>query len=66
MGWVALAYGVIWLGLAGYVVRLALATRRLEEEVGRLSSMLPEEEATVSDAARDARRGAASRQEGGD
>ncbi|MBX5464625.1 MAG: CcmD family protein [Clostridia bacterium] len=44
MGWVALAYGVIWLGLAAYGLRLAAATRRLEREVERLAERLPEEE----------------------
>jgi CcmD family protein len=54
VGWVALAYGVIWLGLAAYGLRLAAATRRLEREVERLAERLPEGERAGEDGATEA------------
>ncbi|MDI3316375.1 MAG: CcmD family protein [Bacillota bacterium] len=66
MAWVALAYGLIWLGLAAYIVRLAVATRRLEGEVRRLESTLPEEPASAPVSGEGGGRGPARRQEGSD
>jgi len=38
--YVALAYGVIWLGLLGYLIRLSLRQDRLRGEIRFLQQML--------------------------
>ena len=38
--YVALAYGVIWLGLLGYLLRLSLRQEHLRREVRLLEQML--------------------------
>jgi CcmD family protein len=47
--YLALAYGVIWLGLVGYVFRLAARTETLGREVDLLRGILQEEEAVVGE-----------------
>ncbi len=47
--YLALAYGVIWLGLVGYVFRLAARTETLSREVDLLRGILQEEEAVVGE-----------------
>jgi len=42
--YVALAYGVIWLGLLGYLLRLSLRQEHLRREVRLLEQMLRAEE----------------------
>lgn len=43
--YLALAYGVIWLGLVGYVFRLAARAESLSREVNLLRDMLQKDEA---------------------
>ncbi len=47
--YLALAYGVIWLGLVGYVFRLAGRAESLSREVNLLRGMLQTEEAAVGE-----------------
>ena len=47
--YLALAYGVIWLGLVGYVFRLAARTESLSREVDLLRGMLQAEEAVAGE-----------------
>ncbi len=47
--YVALAYGVIWLGLVGYLFRLAARAESLSREVDLLRGMLQKEEAAVGE-----------------
>ncbi len=47
--YLALAYGVIWLGLVGYVFRLAARTESLSREVDLLRGILQAEEAVVGE-----------------
>jgi CcmD family protein len=47
--YLALAYGVIWLGLVAYLFRLAARAETLSQEVNLLKSMLQAEEATVGE-----------------
>jgi len=47
--YLALAYGVIWLGLVGYVFRLAARTESLGREVDLLRGILQTEEAVVGE-----------------
>lgn len=43
--YLALAYGVIWLGLVGYLLRLAARAESLSREVSLLRGMLQADEA---------------------
>jgi CcmD family protein len=45
--YLALAYGVIWLGLVGYLFRLAVRAQSLTREVHLLREMLQIDEAAV-------------------
>jgi CcmD family protein len=47
--YLALAYGVIWLGLVGYVFRLAARAESLGREVDLLRGMLQPDEAVVGE-----------------
>ena len=47
--YVALAYGVIWLGLLGYLLRLSLRQEHLRREVRLLEQMLQEEESAIEE-----------------
>ena len=47
--YLALAYGVIWLGLVGYVFRLAARAESLSREVDLLRGILQAEEAVVGE-----------------
>ena len=47
--YLALAYGVIWLGLVGYVFRLAARAESLSREVDLLRDILQAEEALVGE-----------------
>ena len=47
--YLALAYGVIWLGLVAYLFRLAARAESLSREVNLLKSILQVEEATVGE-----------------
>jgi CcmD family protein len=47
--YLALAYGVIWLGLVGYVFRLAARAESLSREVDLLRGMLQTEEAAAGE-----------------
>lgn len=46
--YLALAYGVIWLGLVGYVFRLASRAEGLSREVNLLRGMLQPDEAAAA------------------
>ena len=48
--YVALAYGVIWLGLLGYLIRLSLRQDRLRSEIRFLEQMLGDPKATAEEA----------------
>lgn len=47
--YLALAYGVIWLGLVGYVFRLAARAESLSREVDLLRGMLQPDEALAGE-----------------
>ncbi len=47
--YLALAYGVIWLGLVGYVFRLAGRAESLSREVNLLRDMLQPDEAPAGE-----------------
>jgi len=47
--YVALAYGVIWLGLLGYLLRLSLRQEHLRREVRLLEQMLQGEESPIEE-----------------
>ena len=47
--YLALAYGVIWLGLVGYVFRLAARAESLSREVDLLRDMLQPDEALAGE-----------------
>lgn len=47
--YLALAYGVIWLGLVGYLFRLAVRAQSLTREVHLLREMLQADEAAVGE-----------------
>jgi CcmD family protein len=47
--YLALAYGVIWLGLVGYLFRLAVRAQSLSREVDLLRDILQAEEAAAGE-----------------
>jgi len=47
--YVALAYGVIWLGLLGYLLRLSLRQEHLRREVSLLEQMLQGEQSPIEE-----------------
>ena len=47
--YVALAYGVIWLGLLSYLLRLSLRQEHLRREVRLLEQMLQGEESLIEE-----------------
>ena len=47
--YVALAYGVIWLGLLGYLLRLSLRQEHLRREGRLLEQMLQGEESLIEE-----------------
>lgn len=48
--YVALAYGVIWLGLLGYLIRISFRQERLQSEIRFLEQMLADPEPIIEDA----------------
>jgi CcmD family protein len=49
LGYVALAYGVIWLGLIGYLLHLAARAISLSREVSLLRGIVETEEAVAGE-----------------
>ncbi len=47
--YLALAYGVIWLGVVGYLFRLAMRAETLRRDVDLLRGMLQTEEAAMGE-----------------
>ena len=48
--YVALAYGVIWLGLLGYLIRISFRQERLQSEIRFLEQMLGDPKPIIEDA----------------